>query len=173
MDPTDPPPPPSDAPEKSPEKNSAPVARVTQKDLATQLGVSPEDMKRLRDEHLAVAVDWIAPLPGQPILYTAAGVARLRAALGLPELLPSADAGTAPSEPLRVTLTVIRPARGCTHIVLCTAPPDTRIVNLRVKAGGSSLFTPGMQVPNCVQHHGVRSLFNFEGRMPRRKGVLR
>lgn len=149
-----------------------PTQPITQKDLATALGIAPADLKKLRDEHLQPGADWI---PGQPIVYAPEGVKKIRAALGLPEPPASADADTPPDPSpaqknratARVALTVIRPARGNTRIVLCRTA-DGRQVNLRVKQNAH--FTGGMIIPTCVQSPLSAELYDYEGRLPRWKG---
>lgn len=150
-----------------------PTQPITQKDLASALGIAPTELKKLRDEHLQPHTDFT---PGQPIVYAPSGIKKIRAALDLPEPVASADADTppvpSPSEKnratARVALAVIRPARGNTRIVLCQTQDERRPVNLRVKNNAN--FTPGMIVPTCVQSPLSAELYDYEGRLPRWKG---
>lgn len=143
---------------------------ISQHALATALGISPEDLKKLRDELLVPGEDW---LPGKPVTFAESGAKKIRAALELPA--SGADTGTGSPEPSvekkpvaeRVPLTVLRPAKGTKLIVWCKAGDD-RTVRLLVKDNVN--FTAGMIALRCVAHPTQPDLYHFEGRLPRWKG---
>jgi hypothetical protein len=156
---------------------------ITTPQLAEALGIAPAALKNLR-EKLTPETDWIA---GQPIQFTESGVKNICAAVGLdptetaeflsahagtPQPSPAASDGTptvASDPPERgITLTVIRPARGNSRVVLCKNPAGTGFVNLLVK--DNTNFIPGMAVPRCLQRPLSAQQFDYEGRLPRRKG---
>lgn len=143
---------------------------IAQNDLAASLGISPDDLKKIREKNLAVE-DWA---PGRPVRYTAIGVQKIRAALGLPDapegVSSSADAGTEKKAGRFTELVVIAPARGNTRIVRCRNPLDPDAGELRLRVKTNVHFTAGMRVPSCVQSRLHPSLFDYEGRLPRWKG---
>lgn len=158
-----------------------PSPPLTQTDLARRIGLPSQKLKELRDELLAPGADW---QPGQPIRYTAAGVAKILAHLDLPAFAapekkdggaaPSADAGTgsplllhAPPMPRNAILTVIRPAKGNPRIVLCK---DERGQQVSLLTKSNAHFTPGMVVKTCVRRPNAPALFDYEGRLPRWRG---
>lgn len=151
-----------------------PSNTITAKQLAADLGLAREALKKMRDDLLTAPLDWLPAPPGQPILFTAAGVQKLRAHLALPSApvnpWTTASAGARTEKrpaPLRETLAVIRPARGSHRIVLCLTE-DGRQVSLTVK--NNAHFIAGMQVQHCVQSPQSPAYYHFEGRLPRRKG---
>lgn len=150
-----------------------PSNTTTARQLAEDLGISREALKKLRDA-LTEGADWLPAPPGQPILFTAAGVKKIRAHLQIarapvnPWTTASAGVRTAaPATPIRETLAVIRPAKGSTRIILCLTE-DGRTVSLTAKNNAN--FIAGMQVPNCVQAPQSPAYYHYEGRLPRRKG---
>jgi hypothetical protein len=183
MDPTHPNPPESEISKISAKKTGAPGEAPPGPDsraLAQQLGLSEDDLKSIRDELLEPFTHWI---PGKPIHFTLAGVAAVRAFVGLDGAdastardsgPPGASAAPEKKNAERVTLIVIRPAKGNDRIVLCHeldaqgAPLAGPQVRLQTRTNKN--FTKGMRVPNCVRSQISPTYFTFEGRSPRWKG---
>jgi hypothetical protein len=139
-------------------------ALISERELAEQLGVLRTSLKKIRGG-FQEGFDWTRCDETRAVVYTEAGVKKVREALQLPE--PPADAVQMPALPTRQrhhVLTVVRPTRFA-RIVECV-DADGKPCRLRVK--DNSNFTGGMKVATCV--HEQADLYCFEGRLPRRRG---
>jgi hypothetical protein len=133
----------------APEKNGAPVFEVFEMTVAANCGLSRDAIAELRKEHLTQGVHW--DYVRKRVMYSAAGAARLRAAVDLP---PDEEKDAPPNtaeQPQAITLVVWRTfPKGNTRVVEAYAPgkdPLDRSNIVRVVVRSSEHYVPGMHVP--------------------------
>jgi hypothetical protein len=142
---------------------SHPPTETSEGELATQLGVSRADLKKMRRE-LEPEKDWRGGA-GTPVMLQPSGVAKLRALL---EKKGAGEAASAPSGPAYVSLKVVRVASPrdllCVKEGLAMGP-------VRVRVKHSANFMPGMVLTRChPRGPSYPGAYTYQGPLPRRKG---
>lgn len=167
---------------------------VSEIELAKRLGVSRENLKKMRRQILSPTEDWMFGEGSTAVQITPEGQKKIRGALGLPEepeqpeslqdeqpeplvagekntAAAAQDGATGSGEQKTngryTTLTVVAPARGNRCIVLCELAPG---VPVRMRVRDNANFLQGMLVTTAVHEDADR--YSYEGRLPRRRGAF-
>lgn len=152
--------------ENPPEKKDAPPAstplpHVAEGDLARSLGLSRDDLKKMRAE-LVEGVDWTGGA-GKPVVITASGREKLQARLG-------ATAPVVTSQPADRTLALVVVKKGGDRLLLARHEATGAVYRVQVKR--AEHFLPGMPLRPCDPHPEFADVAFYRGPYPRRRGVL-
>lgn len=157
--------------EKAPGGAATTVFEIFETRVASACGLSRDRIAELRKAHLTQDVDWAYVC--KRVLYTAAGAAKVRAAISLPPVETTPPPETA-EQPEPVTLAVWRTfPQGNTRIIEAYVPgtnPEERSNIVRVRVRSSEHYVPGMNIPAVPSEEG-EGLFTCARPDPRWKGT--
>lgn len=141
--------------------------------LTHVFGISRNDLRALRKKLLTPKEDWLHEK--RAVVYTLAGVEKIRAHLAIGDVKTAPEAASALPEP--VTLLVWNPRLVNKKIVLAyapgTDPHDAKnLLRVRVKTSENFVrFVNGKPMPLKARHVQA-DLYELAGQCPRRKGWL-
>lgn len=143
--------------------------------LSHVLGISRNELRRLRTVHLVEGEDWI--LEKRRVMWTYAAVEKIRAHLTLPAVITAhvGPSAVAQALPAPVTLFVYQPKLVNKKLILCyvpgSDPQDAKNV-VRVRVQNSANFVRFVHgKPMAIQARHIQAdYYELVGRCPRRRG---
>jgi hypothetical protein len=143
--------------------------------LSRVLGISRNELRRLRMAHLTEGEDWI--LEKRRVMWTFAAVEKIRALLTLPAVItaPVGPCAVAQTLPEPVTLLVYKPKLVNKKLILCYVPGSDpldakNVVRVRVQSSENfACFVHGK--PMAIKARHIQAdYYELVGRCPRRRG---